>query len=174
LWVNMITAVTLGMALAFEPTDAATMKKPPRPRGQALIQPALVWQIMLVGTLFFLAVFGIYQYAIKAGHDVEYARTLAMNMLVGLEIFYLFFVRTMNLRSISLAGVRGTKVVWSAVGVVMVAQLAISYIPVLQTVFGTHSPTLIDNLVIVLTGFALLIVLEIEKVVRLSLYQRKR
>ena len=56
----------------------------------------------------------------------------------------------------------------------MVAQLAISYIPVLQTVFGTHSPTLIDNLVIVLTGFALLIVLEIEKVVRLSLYQRKR
>ena len=97
-----------------------------------------------------------------------------MNMLVGLEIFYLFFVRTMNLRSISLAGVRGTKVVWSAVGVVMVAQLAISYIPVLQTVFGTHSPTLIDNLVIVLTGFALLIVLEIEKVVRLSLYQRKR
>ena len=174
LWVNMITAVTLGMALAFEPTDAATMKKPPRPRGQALIQPALVWQIMLVGTLFFLAVFGIYQYAIKAGHDVEYARTLAMNMLVGLEIFYLFFVRTMNLRSISLAGVKGTKVVWSAVGVVVVAQLAISYIPVLQTVFGTHSPTLVDNLVIVLTGFALLIVLEIEKVVRLTLYQQKR
>lgn len=174
LWVNMITAVTLGMALAFEPTDAATMKKPPRPRGQALIQPALVWQIMLVGTLFFLAVFGIYQYAIKAGHDVEYARTLAMNMLVGLEIFYLFFVRTMNLRSISLAGIKGTKVVWSAVGVVVVAQLAISYIPILQTVFGTHSPTLIDNLVIVLTGFALLIVLEIEKVVRLTLYQRKR
>ena len=174
LWVNMITAVTLGMALAFEPTDAATMKKPPRPRGQALIQPALVWQIMLVGTLFFLAVFGIYQYAINAGHDVEYARTLAMNMLVGLEIFYLFFVRTMNLRSISLAGIKGTKVVWSAVGVVVVAQLAISYIPILQTVFGTHSPTLIDNLVIVLTGFALLIVLEIEKVVRLTLYQRKR
>ena len=174
LWVNMITAVTLGMALAFEPTDAATMKKPPRPRGQALIQPALVWQILLVGTLFFLAVFGIYQYAIQAGHDVEYARTLAMNMLVGLEIFYLFFVRTMNLRSISLAGVKGTKVVWSAVGVVVVAQLAISYIPVLQTVFGTHSPTLVDNLVIVLTGFALLIVLEIEKVVRLTLYQRKR
>ncbi len=173
LWVNMITAVTLGMALAFEPTDAATMKKPPRPRGQALIQPALVWQIMLVGTLFFLAVFGIYRYAITAGHEVEYARTLAMNMLVGLEIFYLFFVRTMNLRSISLAGVKGTKVVWSAVGVVVVAQLAISYMPVLQTVFGTRSPTLIDNLVIVLTGFALLIVLEIEKVVRLTLYQRK-
>jgi hypothetical protein len=79
----------------------------------------------------------------------------------------------MNLRSISLTGVKGTKVVWSAVCVVVVAQLAISYIPVLQTVFGTQSPTLIDNLVIVLTGLALLLLLEIEKVVRLTLYQRK-
>lgn len=172
LWVNMITAVTLGMALAFEPTDKDTMKKPPRPRGQALIQPALVWQILLVGSLFFLAVFSIYQYAIQAGHEVEYARTQAMNMLVGLEIFYLFFIRTMHRRSISLSGIKGTRVVWYAVGFVVIAQLAICYIPVLQTVFGTRSPTLTDNLLIVLTGIVMLIVLEIEKVVRLNVYAR--
>ena len=172
LWVNMITAVTLGMALAFEPTDKDTMKKPPRPRGQALIQPALVWQIMLVGSLFFLAVFSIYQYAIEAGHEVEYARTQAMNMLVGLEIFYLFFIRTMHRRSISLSGIRGTKVVWSAVGFVVIAQLAICYIPVLQTVFGTRAPDITDNLLIVLTGIVMLIVLEMEKVIRLNVYAK--
>lgn len=172
LWVNMITAVTLGMALAFEPTDKDTMKKPPRPRGQALIQPALVWQIMLVGSLFFLAVFSIYQYAIEAGHEVEYARTQAMNMLVGLEIFYLFFIRTMHRRSISLSGIRGTRVVWSAVGFVVIAQLAICYIPVLQTVFGTRAPDITDNLLIVLTGIVMLIVLEMEKVIRLNVYAR--
>ena len=172
LWVNMITAVTLGMALAFEPTDKDTMKKPPRPRGQALIQPALVWQIMLVGSLFFLAVFSIYQYAIEAGHEVEYARTQAMNMLVGLEIFYLFFIRTMHRRSISLSGIRGTRVVWSAVGFVVIAQLAICYIPVLQTVFGTRAPDTTDNLLIVLTGIVMLIVLEMEKVIRLNVYAR--
>ena len=172
LWVNMITAVTLGMALAFEPTDKDTMKKPPRPRGQALIQPALVWQIMLVGSLFFLAVFSIYQYAIEAGHEVEYARTQAMNMLVGLEIFYLFFIRTMHRRSITLSGIRGTRVVWSAVGFVVIAQLAICYIPVLQTVFGTRAPDITDNLLIVLTGIVMLIVLEMEKVIRLNVYAR--
>ena len=172
LWVNMITAVTLGMALAFEPTDKDTMKKPPRPRGQALIQPALVWQIMLVGSLFFLAVFSIYQYAIEAGHEVEYARTQAMNMLVGLEIFYLFFIRTMHRRSISLSGIRGTRVVWSAVGFVVIAQLAICYIPVLQTVFGTRAPDTTDNLLIVLTGIVMLILLEMEKVIRLNVYAR--
>lgn len=174
LWVNMITAVTLGMALAFEPTEPNTMKKPPRPRGQALIQPALVWQILLVGTLFFLAVFGIYRYAIAAGHEVEYARTLAMNMLVGLEVFYLFFVRTMAMRSVSLRGIQGTRMVWAAVSFVVVAQLIISYVPALQTVFGTQSPTLTDNLIILLTGIAMLIFLEIEKVIRLSLYRATR
>lgn len=174
LWVNMITAVTLGMALAFEPTEPNTMKKPPRPRGQALIQPALVWQIMLVGSLFFLAVFGVYQYAIDANHDVEYARTLAMNMLVGLEIFYLFFIRTMNHKSVSFSGIRGTKMVWAAVSFVIVAQAAISYIPPLQGVVGTQSPTLIDNLVIVLSGIAMLLLLEIEKVIRINLISKGR
>ena len=30
LWINMITAVTLGIALAFEPTEENTMQRPPR------------------------------------------------------------------------------------------------------------------------------------------------
>jgi magnesium-transporting ATPase (P-type) len=172
LWVNMITAVTLGMALAFEPTDKNTMNKPPRPRGVALIQPALVWQILLVGTLFFLAVFGIYQLAIGEGHEVEYARTQAMNMLVGLEIFYLFFIRTMNRRNFTFAGLKGTKIVWTAVIFVLIAQCAICYIPWLQGIFGTQAPTLMDNLLILLAGALLMVLLEIEKVVRLRLFAK--
>ncbi|HEY9150944.1 MAG TPA: HAD-IC family P-type ATPase, partial [Gammaproteobacteria bacterium] len=31
LWVNMVTAVTLALALAFEPTEPGVMKRPPRP-----------------------------------------------------------------------------------------------------------------------------------------------
>ena len=33
-WVNLITAIALGLALAFEPTEDDTMKRPPRPRTQ--------------------------------------------------------------------------------------------------------------------------------------------
>ncbi|MEG3767476.1 HAD-IC family P-type ATPase, partial [Alteromonas sp. 14N.309.X.WAT.G.H12] len=174
LWVNMITAVTLGMALAFEPTDSNTMKKPPRRRGQALIQPALLWQIMLVGTLFFLAVFGIYQLAVEEGHDVEYARTQAMNMLVGLEIFYLFFIRAMHRRQFTLMGLKGTKIAWWAVTFVILAQLTISYVPVFQEIFGTQAPTLQDNLLIVLTGGILYLLLEAEKVVRFWIWAKMK
>ena len=37
LWVNLITAVTLGISLAFEPSEPGTMRRPPRPRDEPLL-----------------------------------------------------------------------------------------------------------------------------------------
>ena len=37
LWVNMVTAVTLALALAFEPGEPAVMDQPPRPAQEALL-----------------------------------------------------------------------------------------------------------------------------------------
>jgi magnesium-transporting ATPase (P-type) len=63
LWVNLITAVTLGLALAFEPTEPGTMRRPPRPRDEPLLTGELVWYIVMVSTLFALAVFGVFSWA---------------------------------------------------------------------------------------------------------------
>jgi len=95
LWVNMITAVSLGIALAFEPTETNAMRRPPRPRSEPLLSGALVWHIILVAILFLGGVFGIYTYALDRGYPVELARTMAMNTLVVMEIFHLFFIRHM-------------------------------------------------------------------------------
>ncbi|GER03470.1 carbonate dehydratase [Iodidimonas nitroreducens] len=65
LWVNLITTVTLGMALAFEPTEESTMRRPPRPRDQPLLTGGLIWHIILVSILFLCGVFGMYHYAIN-------------------------------------------------------------------------------------------------------------
>ena len=59
LWVNLITGITLGIALAFEPTEDNTMRRPPRPRGEPLLTAGLVWHIVLVSLLFLGGVFGI-------------------------------------------------------------------------------------------------------------------
>ncbi len=101
LWVNMVTAITLGIALAFEPTEDGTMRRPPR--------PTLLWHIILVATLFLAGVFGIYAYAIDRGYSIELARTLAMNTLVVMEIFHLFFIRNMYGTSLTWKAVRGTR-----------------------------------------------------------------
>ena len=96
LWVNLITTVTLGVALAFEPTEEGTMRRPPRPRGEPILTGALAWHVVLVSILFLCGVFGIYAYALDRGYSVELARTLAVNTLVVMEMFHLFFIR--NLR----------------------------------------------------------------------------
>jgi magnesium-transporting ATPase (P-type) len=67
LWVNMITAVTLGIALAFEPTEPNAMRRPPRPRNESLLSGGLLWHIVLVAALFLAGVFGIYDYAVTRG-----------------------------------------------------------------------------------------------------------
>src|SRR5690606_4565658 len=84
LWVNLITAVTLGLALAFEPTEAGTMERPPRPRDMPIMSGFLLWQVTLVAILFLAAVFGVFTYALDRGYPLPLAQTMAMNMLVVL------------------------------------------------------------------------------------------
>ena len=161
LWINLITAITLGIALAFEPTEAGTMKRPPRPRDEPLLSGELIWHIILVSTLFLAAVFGMYAYAIDKGHPPELARTIALNTLVVLEIFHLFFIRNIYGTSLTWKAVRGTRVVWACVITVVLAQFAITYLPPLQQVFGTHAVSLLDGMLIVAVGAVFFAVIEV-------------
>jgi len=169
LWVNLITAITLGLALAFEPTEADTMRRPPRPRGEALLSGDLIWRIVFVSTLFLLAVFGIYAYAIDSGHAPDLARTMALNTLVVLEIFHLFFIRNIYGTSLTRAAVRGTPAVWICVLVVTAAQFAVTYATPLQRVFGTQAVPLADGLLVIGVGVVFFAVIEAEKQLRLAL-----
>ena len=168
LWINLVTAVTLGLALAFEPSEPGTMRRPPRRRAEPLLTGGLVWQIVFVSGLILAAVFGIYAYATDAGYPLALAQTMAMNMLVVLEIVYLFFIRNVHDTSLTWAAARGTRVVWIAVISVTAAQLAITYLVPLQAIFGTRAVPLTDGLMILATGAAAFALLETEKQMRLA------
>ncbi len=169
LWINLITAITLGIALAFEPTEAGTMARPPRPRNAPILSGELVWHIVLVALLFLAAVFGIFTYAIDRGYPLALAQTVAMNMLVVLGIFHLFFIRNIHSTSLTLAAARGTRVVWTVVIAITAAQFAVTYLPPLQVVFGTQPVPLMDGFLIVAIGAAFFAIIEIEKQIRLGL-----
>lgn len=174
LWINLVTAVTLGLALAFEPTEERTMRRPPRPRHEPILTGRLVWQIVLVSVLFFAGVFGISAYAADRGYPVELARTMAMNTLVVMEIFYLFFIRNVFGTSLTWKAVRATPVVWSTVIAVTAAQFAVTYLPPLQQVFGTAPVGFADGVIIVGIGVLLFAITETEKQMRLSFGRQRR
>ncbi|HQN64966.1 MAG TPA: HAD-IC family P-type ATPase [Methylophilus sp.] len=172
LWVNLITAITLGLVLAFEPTEAHTMQRLPRKRSEPLLDGALAWHIVLVAMLFLVGVFGIYEHAMQQGYSLDLARTMAVNTLVVMEIFHLLFIRNLYATSLTWRSVRGTPVVWGTIIIVILAQLAFTYLPLFQRIFDTLSIPLADGLLIVGVGVTLFVIVELEK--RLRLYVANR
>ncbi len=169
LWVNLITAVTLGLALAFEPTEAGTMARPPRSRDAPLLSGALVWHVIFVAALFLAAVFGVFSYGMHKGYPLALAQTMAMNTLVVLEIFHLFYIRNIHSTSLTWAAVRGTPIVWTVVILVTAAQFGVTYLGPLQALLGTMPVPLSDGFLIVGLGAVFFALLEIEKQIRLGL-----
>ncbi len=163
LWINMVTAVTLGLTLAFEPTEPGTMRRPPRPAHVPVLDGLLLWRIFFVSALFVTGAFGMFFWAEARGLPVEAARTLVVNTIVVMEIFYLFSVRYVHGGSITWQGVMGTPAVLTGVGVVVVAQMAFTYLPLLQRVFDTRAVSPQDGLAVIGIGVALLLIVEVEK-----------
>ena len=173
LWVNLVTAVTLGLALAFEPSEKKSMLRPPRALNEPLLNGSLLWHIAFVSLLFLFGVYGIFDHAIHQGYSVELARTLAMNTLVSMEMFHLFFIRNIYGSSLNWQAIRGTRIVWIVVCVIALAQLSISYVPLLQNIFATEAMPLKEALMVFAAGVLLFALLETEKRFRLLLQSIK-
>jgi magnesium-transporting ATPase (P-type) len=166
LWVNMVSSVALAMALAFEPTEPDVMSRPPRPPREPVLSAFLVWRVILVSVLFLVGIFGMFEVALIGGAAIEEARTVAVNTLVAMEVFYLFSVRYLRTPSFTFKGVKGTRPVLIAVGIVFALQLLFTYAPFMTTLFHSRPLSVPVGLQIVGVGVALLVVLEVEKLVR--------
>jgi magnesium-transporting ATPase (P-type) len=163
LWINMVTAVALGLTLAFEPTEPGAMRRPARPANQEILSGRLLWRILFVSLLMIAGTFGIFTWATERGLPLEAKRTMAVNTLVVMEIFYLFSVRYVHGTSLTWQGVLGTRAVLVGVAVTVAAQFAFTYLPLLQAIFGSTPISVGDGIVIVAVGIALLVIVEAEK-----------
>lgn len=163
LWVNMVSSVALAMVLAFEPTETDVMRRPPRRPGEPILSRFVLWRIALVSTLFAVGIFGVYRWALGAGHPAAVAQTLAVNTLVTMEIFYLFSVRYLKSPSFTWAGVRGTPRVLAAVALACALQALFTYAPFMQGWFGSAALPLPLLALSAGAGVAVLAVLELEK-----------
>lgn len=166
LWVNMVSSVALAMALAFEPTEPDVMQRPPRGAQEPLLSAFLVWRVALVSTLFLAGVLGMFHLSLARGADLGEARTVAVNTLVAMEVFYLFSVRYLRTPSFTFQGVQGTRPVLIAVFAVFALQLLFTYAPFMQLFFATQPLSLPVGMQVVGVGVALLLILELEKLVR--------
>jgi magnesium-transporting ATPase (P-type) len=163
LWVNMITAVTLALALAFEPSEKTVMQRPPRDAHAPLLSGYLLWRIGFVSLILMVGTFGLFLWEQAQGGSLALARTVAVNTLVMFEIFYLFSARYISAPVLNWRGITGNYIVLYAIAILLSFQMLFTYLPPMQTLFGTTDLTLEMWLRIVLVSTSVLFLVEGEK-----------
>ena len=165
LWVNMITAVTLALALAFEPAEPNIMQRPPRNSHEPLLSGMFIWRISFVSLILVVGTFGLFLWERDQGVSIEFARTVAVNTLVMFEIFYLFNSRYITANVLNFNGLTGNSYALMAVGILIIFQLLFTYFSPLQSLFGTAAIDVNAWLRIVLVASSVLFLVEFEKYV---------
>ena len=163
LWVNMVTAVALELALAFEPPERDIMSNAPRNTKLPILTPYLVWRIVFVSLIMMVGTMGLFLWEIEIGASVEYARTVAVNTLVMFQVFYLLNTRYITASVFSWEGFTGNRYVLYAIAVLALLQLGFTYLPFMQHLFGTVIIGLNSWLIIMLVASSVLFLVELEK-----------
>lgn len=163
LWVNMVSSVTLALALSFEPPEKNIMSRPPRDINKNVLDGFLVWRIGFVSILFLIGIFGVYSWSISIGHDIAYARTHAVNALVVMEVFYLLSVRTILPPKFSIRELIGTKAILISCFIVLGLQFIFNYAPFMNAFFDSRAMGFYEGFIILLLGVIFYFILYIEK-----------
>lgn len=162
LWLNMTTAVFLGLMLAFEPKEPGIMQRRPRAPDAPILSVEIMSRILSVGALLLLGAFTLFQLALLQGESLEVARTLAVTLFVVVQSFFLLNCRSLS-TSLFQTNLFSNPVLWLGVSAMVLAQLAFVYLPVMNTLFHSAPIDLVHWAVILIYGVAVLCFVEVEK-----------
>jgi magnesium-transporting ATPase (P-type) len=166
LWVNMTTAVLLGLMLAFEPKEPGIMERPPRDPHAPILSHPLLMRIGLVSTLLLIGAFGLFEWMEEVAQtSLEEARTVAVNVFVFGELFYLFNCRSLT-KSMFYIGVFSNLAVIGGVLGMTALQLLFTYVPAMNRLFGSAPIGWGVWAAILLFGAIVYVIVEVEKRLR--------
>jgi Ca2+-transporting ATPase len=140
LWINLVTDSGPALALGVDPPAPYLMRRPPRPRGQGVIDRAMWAGLLLVGITMAIGTLLMFDYGLPGGliagsGDVTYARTLAFTTLVLFQLFNVFSARSD--RESAWTALFSNRWLWAAVLLSLAMQVAVVYLPALQRAFQT-------------------------------------
>lgn len=162
LWINMTTAVLLGLMLAFERKEADVMMRPPREPDSSILTGVLIQRIILVSVLMLTGVFTLFLLKKQAGADLAEARTVAVNLIVMIELFYLFNCRSLR-HSMRSLGLFSNPWVIGGSAAMIGLQLLFTYSPWMNTLFHSAPLSIEDWAVIVAVSVSVSLVVGAEK-----------
>lgn len=162
LWINMITAAVLGIALSLEPKEPGLMNRPPRNPQAPILNRVLITRIVLVSLIILVGAFGLFEYELARNASVAEARTVAVNVVIFVQLFYLFNSRSLTRSPFSLGFLSNP---WAIGGAVLMTllQLLYTYAPFMHEIFGSAPISLVLWLDVLAVSLVAYVIVEIEK-----------
>jgi len=166
LWVNMMTALCLGLMLVFEAKERDLMQRPPRDPKRPLLTFALMMRTGLVCLIMLAGAFWLFFYEMnRAGETVAAARTAVINVIVLVEIGYLFNCRSLNHLLVAIGPFTNRWVIGGSLAM-LAAQLLFTYTPLMNKLFHTAPISGESWLRILAVAAASFVAVEFEKWIR--------
>lgn len=165
LWINMITAAVLGFSLSLEPKEKDIMLRKPRDPKAPILSSALIWRIILVGVIILAGAFGLFEYELGRGASVDEARTVAVNVVIIVEVFYLFNTRSLTRSPFQLGFFSNPWAVGGALLMVLI-QLLFTYATFMNNLFSSAPIPIYLWLDVLVVGLVAFLVIEFEKWLR--------
>ena len=136
LWINLVTDGLPGLALVTEEAEKDIMNRPPRPPKENLFAGGLVIRILLTGTIIAAASIFIQWWAIKEGYNTQQQQSMVFSTLCFVQLGNALSVRSVSYSILS-KHLFANKLMWAAIAGTVILQLAIIYVPFLQTILKT-------------------------------------
>jgi Ca2+-transporting ATPase len=163
LWVNMTTALILGMMLIFEPKELDIMQRPPRNPKSSILSNHSIRRIFIVSGIIMLSVFVMFEWnQQKAGSTLEESMTIAVNMIVMIEITYLLNCRSLTEPLIRI-GLFSNKYIIIGIIIMVSLQIAYTYLPEMNLLFKSAPISLEAWMMIIVISIISFLIIEIEK-----------
>ena len=163
LWINMVTSVTLALAISFEPHERGVMRRSPRAVNRPLITRFGLWRIIFISLLLTVFTFGTFYWLKTHGASLELSRAAAINAMILGQIMYLINSRFLLESSLSREAFSGNRWVPISIGAVIVLQALFTYFPPMQEIFGVEGVPVSVWKWLLLGGVIFFLVVELEK-----------
>jgi magnesium-transporting ATPase (P-type) len=173
LWINMSTAILLGLMLAFEPKEDDIMERKPISPKMPIIDNLLIYRNIMFGTIMAIAVLAFFKYELSSGSSLEQARGVTVSIFVVAQSFYLLNCRS-SYYSIFKLGLFTNPFVWLGITLMVISHTIFLYISPVNKFFkvnGIDSGSLIR---LVMLGLVIYLIVEFEKFIRKKYLNKKR
>jgi len=162
LWINMSTALFLGLMLVFEPIEKGVMQRPPRDPNEPILTKSLVYQMIVVGFYMLISSYTLFNYYLSSGYSIEYARTVAVNIFVFIEVFYLFSCKELT-KTIFQTDLFNNRYLIAGVLSMSLVQVLYTHTPFMNSIFKSEPLSISSWGFILFVSFMVIFVVEISK-----------